>query len=602
MKKIMKHLLAIVLIAIAVVGQVNSISEVHALLLSGVTNQGIVEFTEGDARIEIRGNEGQSLVGKTFYLHQLFEAENSEDLESINYTIVRKYEDVLKEVVGKRINKDASEVTEYEIIDYMQSLNSYVVEGAKAEQTVESSYSEYRYFVEELCEAIYNAGIIGIEIQVVDTKADNSIEIRGLEYGYYMVQDSTVVEGDHTAVSMSMLGTTNPEAVMNIKSDYPSVTKKIQEDDHHESIGSDGWNDIGDYEIGQDVPFRYESNIPNMNGYETYYYAWHDVMDEALTLQEDSIQIMIKGAIDSVEKQYKLAPEEFQLLTDVEGETFVIEVTDIKAIVDREFDQINERKENIYDQKVIVTYAATLNENAARNTGRPGFENEVRLEFSNDPTYSGEGITGYTPWDTVVCFTYQMNGSKVDNYGKELSGAVFRLYYDEECTNEVYVREIAEGYCVMNQDSWTGDSPENAVSIESAKDGSFYVLGLDSGTYYLKEISAPEGYRELLDPIKIEITSVFPEERNNYVKGAAAEEGIMDLIANAHIITFTNGVENEEDVVLNTDAENGNLNLSVVNEAGKKLPITGSYLMPVLVIVGILFMCLSMRKGRRKHE
>ena len=28
------------------------------------------------------------------------------------------------------------------------------------------------------------------------------------------------------------------------------------------------WNDIGDYEIGQTVPYKYESNIPNMNGYK----------------------------------------------------------------------------------------------------------------------------------------------------------------------------------------------------------------------------------------------------------------------------------------------------------------------------------------------
>ena len=153
----------------------------------------------------------------------------------------------------------------------------------------------------------------------------------------------------------------------------------------------------------------------------------------------------------------------------------------------------------------------------------------------------------------------------------------------------------------MNQDSWSEDSLEDAVSIESAKDGSFYVYGLDSGIYYLKEISAPEGYRELLDPIKIEITSVFPSERNNYVKGDA-KEGVLELIVNAHMISFTNGTEKEEDVVLNTDAENGNFNLSVVNEAGKKLPITGSYLMPVFVIAGIAFMGISLKKGRKKHE
>ena len=55
------------------------------------------------------------------------------------------------------------------------------------------------------------------------------------------------------------------------------MTKKIQEDDYKEMIGNDGWNDIADYEIGQTVPYKYESRVPNINGYDTYYYAWHDV-------------------------------------------------------------------------------------------------------------------------------------------------------------------------------------------------------------------------------------------------------------------------------------------------------------------------------------
>ena len=56
-------------------------------------------------------------------------------------------------------------------------------------------------------------------------------------------------------------------------------------------IGNDGWNDIADYEIGQTVPYKYESRVPNINGYDTYYYAWHDCMDEALTFHEDSVAI-----------------------------------------------------------------------------------------------------------------------------------------------------------------------------------------------------------------------------------------------------------------------------------------------------------------------
>ena len=41
------------------------------------------------------------------------------------------------------------------------------------------------------------------------------------------------------------------------------------------------------------VPYKYESNIPNMNGYKNYYYAWHDKMDKALTFKPESVKITI---------------------------------------------------------------------------------------------------------------------------------------------------------------------------------------------------------------------------------------------------------------------------------------------------------------------
>ena len=67
-----------------------------------------------------------------------------------------------------------------------------------------------------------------------------------------------MTEGNHTAVSMLMVDTANPEFQVNIKADYPVVTKKIQEDD------TNVWSDIADFEIGQEISFKYESNIPNI--------------------------------------------------------------------------------------------------------------------------------------------------------------------------------------------------------------------------------------------------------------------------------------------------------------------------------------------------
>ena len=70
---------------------------------------------------------------------------------------------------------------------------------------------------------------------------------------------------------------------------------------------------VGDYEIGQTVPYKYESNIPNMNGYKTYYYAWHDKMDKALTFQTKSVKITIS---DEKGKSYTLKEGEFTVNTN----------------------------------------------------------------------------------------------------------------------------------------------------------------------------------------------------------------------------------------------------------------------------------------------
>ena len=377
-----------------------------------------------------------------------------------------------------------------------------------------------------------------------------------------------------------------------------SVTKKIKEDDNEI-----GWNDIGDFEIGQKVPYKFESAIPDMNGYTSYYYAWHDIMDNALTLQENSIKIKISGTVDGESKVYELGTHEFSLVTEnIGSDTFQIKVADMKAIVDREFPQFNNQSENVYGQKVTLTYDAVLNEKAAENTGRPGFENDVRLEFSNDPNQTGAGKTGYTPWDTVVCFTYRVDGVKSNNKGKNLANAKFKLYYDENCTEEVFIKENETGYCVVHEDSSALVVAADRTEIVSDDKGEFAICGLDSGTYYLKETQAPEGYRPLLEPIEISIASSFPEKRNEYVKGTGATEAVLNLSANGKITTFVDGKESVSESPLTTNADVGSVVISVINQISAKLPMTGSYAMPLLIGVGGISVFMGIKTSKKKQK
>lgn len=265
------------------------------------TPKGVATLGSGVGAITITPQENQPLKGKSFRVYKLFDAENADDEESINYTFNDTYKKALQTVVGKKIGKQTDKVTEYDVIDYIQSLNKNVVEGAQANQNQEGRYSDFRYFVEKLRDEIVKEGIKGTLVKVSEVQDTGSVKLTGLDYGYYVTDEVTTVSGTHSAASLIMVNTANPNAIVQIKSDYPNLVKKINEDDNNI-----GWNDVADYEIGQTVPYKYETSVPNINGYHTYYFAFHDVMDKALTFDKDSVSVTIKND----KKTYKLSLNE----------------------------------------------------------------------------------------------------------------------------------------------------------------------------------------------------------------------------------------------------------------------------------------------------
>ena len=145
---------------------------------------------------------------------------------SINYTFNPAYEQALKNVAAKALSVPVDDVTEYMVIDYIQSLNAYKVEGAQTEQELEGRYSKFRYFVEDLRDEIEKLGVQSDGVNVTNVQSDGSVKLTGLDFGYYLVDEITDVEGTHSAGSLCMVSTANPTAEMQIKSDYPSVIKK----------------------------------------------------------------------------------------------------------------------------------------------------------------------------------------------------------------------------------------------------------------------------------------------------------------------------------------------------------------------------------------
>ncbi|MEO2236173.1 isopeptide-forming domain-containing fimbrial protein [Thomasclavelia ramosa] len=593
--------------AFACVLSLTTAGTVANLVNSGNTGNGI--FTklnaEGTGHITINANVGdngvtQSLAGKKFNIYRIFDAQNSAGMESINYTMNPAYEKSLKKVTGKD--------TEYAIIDYIQTLNNnQVINDVSQTQKNETAYSNFRYFVESLRNMLVEDKADPTQVLTVPSTATDSYTL-DVAYGWYIIDEITSVNGTHSAASMIMVNTANPDVAIDIKSDFPVIQKQILEDDNQKNIGADkdGWNDVGDYEIGQTVPYRYLTYAPDMNGYENYYFAMHDRMDSQLTFNKDSVAVKVGNKTLVKDTDYKV------VTTGLTGETFQIQITDLKATINKYFYAseagANPETEKLYGQKIVVEYSATLNESAQADTGRAGFENDVRLEYSNDPDSNGTGKTGLTPWDTVVAFTFRMDGIKVNDQTPErkLEGAKFRLYSDEDCTKEVYVKKASggDGYTVINRDSVTGDTaPNGAVEMISDSNGVFNIIGLDSQVYYLKETKAPDGYRLLKDPIKIDVKATYgADNRLNYVKGdGATAKTLQKLAATASFKEFYTGAYSQYDKTLSTDADTGTFNIKVVNKVGSKLPATGSMATLLLVATGTAVMVTVLIR-RRKNE
>ena len=256
-------------------------------------------------------------------MYRLFDVEVAGDNSSISYTLNPVYATKIKTIVGEKIGKAADE---QDVLDYMRSLNNT------------SNQSEYRTFVEAIQKAVES--LDAVVIHVDSTDESGNITFDKLRYGYYLIDEVTSVSNTHGAASLTMVNTANPNVTMNIKSDYPSVVKKIFEDDN-----SIGWNDIGDFEINQDIQYKYESRIPDMSGYSTYFYEFEDEMDPCLTLKEESVKLKIKNQV--------VAKDKYTFTKTTNG--FKITFNDLKQV-----ENINK------DDPVEFSYSAFLNENASK--------------------------------------------------------------------------------------------------------------------------------------------------------------------------------------------------------------------------------------------
>lgn len=549
--------------------------------------------------ITIKGTKDVPVAGKTFNAYKILDvksytgAVDNGDGATTPATVVYTVPAELKKFYADR----------YELTGDEGDFDAKVVAGIAAE-------SDLFAFAADALDAAKKAGITPSGTGAVE---ESNYVITGLPLGYYVVEDTAATK----PVSALILDTTNPSVEIDIKADKPSIDKKIDgtQDTDNSTTGDVEYNNAA---IGDKVPYKVTSKVPDMTGYTKYYFVVNDTLSKGLTFNDDvAITVGNKKLVKDTD---------FTVVSNknADGTTSV-------EIVFKNFIQYKELKAadgtTILAETgspITITYSATVNENAV--IGTAGNPNEVKLTYSNNPNVDDGGTpgnpdkptstspTGETPKEVTRTYVTDLEIIKVDQDGKRLTGAEFKLVGEK--INKVIVTttnfvenengeywKLKDGTFTKTAPTIAGDETDNSdlyasiskkyileektevqtktesvdITATVGSDGVLRFEGLSAGEYTITEIKAPDGYNLLKAPITVTIGWTAPASGKTECTW-----------------TYTWG---------NTADTSGNSNtVTVTNNAGLELPSTGGigttifYILGSVLLVGAAILLITKKR------
>lgn len=341
----------------------------------------------------------------------------------------------------------------------------------------------------------------------------STVTFDNLPLGWYLVVS------DLTSDAICSIDTTAKEVTIKEKNGVPTVTKEVE-------YASGSWGQGNDGNVGDTVNFQ--TTIYVTDGNPTNYIL-HDEMSNGLDFKEDSIVVKKNDAIFT----------DYTKETPHDGCTF----------------EIKFNKDSLQtNDKVVVTYSATINSNAV--VGTAGNDNETWLEYGDHHDSTHSNTKTYT-WSFNI-FKFFTDSDDTMQYLPDVEFVLYRKNADDKA-------EYAKFDSNNKLSGWT-EAENEATKLKTNATSIVGVKGLDKGTYFLKETATPGGFNGLTTDVEVQIDSSC-----NTLNGATYT--VKYKMANANDEDFAD-TDEEEKVV------------PIENKRGTTLPGTGGIGTTIFYVVG----------------
>lgn len=369
------------------------------------------------------------------------------------------------------------------------------------------------------------------------------------------------------------------------KKSVPNVTKAVKDDKNGKFV-TDNSKDVfsapnksADSASEQPIDYQLAGTVAsNINTYTKYSYAFTDELPSTMVpVCDENGKPVVKVKIGdtavadncytvnypSEESNNKLTVS-FDNLKEVKNEAGEPIVVDVNS-------------------KVYVNYQAKLVANKINgNILGKAQTNTVKLTYSNNPHNTDS--TGTTVTHPAYDYTYGIDVTKVgsdkDETGnlKKLQGVQFTL--KEEDSNEF-----------IKADGTTTTDTDAAILTTNDK-GMINVVGLDEGTYILKEVNPAPGYNN----------SASNGVKFTIARGTLKQDGseVIPDKNSAHV-TAADGVVKDGSAATST----GKLSFIIVDQKGSNLPLTGLNGVTFTWIAGGAVLCIGVAhliRSRKQAE